>query len=678
MHIIIRKIVKEKGTDIICSNVLINCIDDEGGFSDVEMRPYKKILKGIVADRYSQKLLDIGAWNAETELLVKSFAQKNMLQEDGVLYVFSCLAYGLGWLKKSPKLPAETKKIRQQEAQKKAKEAEAAQKANEEAIRQKAEETARKKAEIAEKRALEAERRAKDAEKKALEAEEALRKRGNAAEKRRRSASEQIPAQEVSVTNIANFANATRYLKELERTFEEITKSTKGQKAKWNRMADALNTFPLPTAREELFTFAVSMHSKMSEKLGGEGESEREAGAMLMTAYLSKYKECILKVKSLYPTDSVFANLLSTYDEDIKKAKSAIWWQKDHTILWVILGLVGMMFLCFVPLAIFGDGETSSESDNVEMIGLLDETNSGSISLTPTKSGEFVIPANIERIEANAFNNNKELKSIVISESVKVIENGAFDGCSNLISVTINSDMIVNKDYNKSSLSNVFGPQVETYILGESVRGIGKNTFAKCYDLKSIIIPTSVLKIGKNAFNECAKLTSVTINSNAIIGRDFDIRSVSPMAEIFGPQVQEFIIGGDVKNIGNNAFNKYSALRSITIKKNVESIGNNAFKNCSNLSSIKIPGNVKRLGANSFRNCNNLISVTISEGVDCIDEYAFADCTKLTSFKIPKSLTYLGKNIFEGCTNLTKLYLPKGKKYNSEQIFRSDCKMIRY
>ena len=678
MHLIIKKIIKQRGIDVLYSKALISCMDDEGAFSDIEMRPYKKILRTIVTEDYSQKLTEIGEWNAETEALARSFAQRNMLQEDEILYVFSCLAYGLGWLKKSPKLPAETKKIRQQEAQKKAKEAEAAQKANEEAIRQKAEETARKKAEIAEKRALEAERRAKDAEKKALEAEEALRKRGNAAEKRRRSASEQIPAQEVSVTNIANFANATRYLKELERTFEEITKSTKGQKAKWNRMADALNTFPLPTAREELFTFAVSMHSKMSEKLGGEGESEREAGAMLMTAYLSKYKECILKVKSLYPTDSVFANLLSTYDEDIKKAKSAIWWQKDHTILWVILGLVGMMFLCFVPLAIFGDGETSSESDNVEMIGLLDETNSGSISLTPTKSGEFVIPANIERIEANAFNNNKELKSIVISESVKVIENGAFDGCSNLISVTINSDMIVNKDYNKSSLSNVFGPQVETYILGESVRGIGKNTFAKCYDLKSIIIPTSVLKIGKNAFNECAKLTSVTINSNAIIGRDFDIRSVSPMAEIFGPQVQEFIIGGDVKNIGNNAFNKYSALRSITIKKNVESIGNNAFKNCSNLSSIKIPGNVKRLGANSFRNCNNLISVTISEGVDCIDEYAFADCTKLTSFKIPKSLTYLGKNIFEGCTNLTKLYLPKGKKYNSEQIFRSDCKMIRY
>ena len=135
MHLIIKKIIKQRGIDVLYSKTLISCMDDEGAFSDIEMRPYKKILRTIVTEDYSQKLTEIGEWNAETEALARSFAQRNMLQEDEILYVFSCLAYGLGWLKKSPKLPAETKKIRQQEAQKKAKEAETAQKANEEAIR---------------------------------------------------------------------------------------------------------------------------------------------------------------------------------------------------------------------------------------------------------------------------------------------------------------------------------------------------------------------------------------------------------------------------------------------------------------------------------------------------------------------------------------------------------------
>ncbi|MBR1716354.1 MAG: hypothetical protein IJ718_01890 [Paludibacteraceae bacterium] len=175
MHTIIKKIVKLQGQNVITSKTLVNCIDDEGGFSDVEKRPYKKILKLIIEEGYSRKLLDIGAWNAEAEMLARTCAQRSLIQEEGVLYVFACLAYGLGWLSKAPKVPAEVKKIKQQEAKKKAEENEAARKKAETESRQK-EEAARKKAEIAEKRALEAERRAKDAEKKALEAEEARKK----------------------------------------------------------------------------------------------------------------------------------------------------------------------------------------------------------------------------------------------------------------------------------------------------------------------------------------------------------------------------------------------------------------------------------------------------------------------------------------------------------------------
>lgn len=176
MHTIIKKIIKKQGQDLITSKILVNCIDDEGGFSDVERRPYKKILKLIIEEGYSRKLLDIGAWNAEAEMLARTCAQRSLIQEEGVLYVFACLAYGLGWLSKAPKVPAEVKKIKQQEAKKKAEEVEAAQKRNEEVIRKNAEEVARKKAEIAEKRAQEAERRAAEAERKAKEIEKAKKK----------------------------------------------------------------------------------------------------------------------------------------------------------------------------------------------------------------------------------------------------------------------------------------------------------------------------------------------------------------------------------------------------------------------------------------------------------------------------------------------------------------------
>ena len=120
MHTIIKKIIKKQGQDVITSKILVNCIDDEGGFSDVEKRPYKKILKLIIEEGYSRKLLEIGAWNAEAEMLARTCAQRSLIQEEGVLYVLACLAYGLGWLSKAPKVPAEVKKIKQQEAKKKA------------------------------------------------------------------------------------------------------------------------------------------------------------------------------------------------------------------------------------------------------------------------------------------------------------------------------------------------------------------------------------------------------------------------------------------------------------------------------------------------------------------------------------------------------------------------------
>lgn len=686
MHTIIKKIIKKQGQDVITSKILVNCIDDEGGFSDVEKHPYKKILKLIIDENYSRKLLEIGAWNAEAEMLVRTCAQRSLIQEEGVLYVFACLAYGLGWLSKAPKVPAEVKKIKQQEAQKKAKEVEAAQKRNEEVIRKNAEEAAHKKAEIAKKRALEAERRAKDAEKKALEAEEALRKSENAARSRTKSDPEQIPAQEVSVTNIANFANAMRYLKELERTFEEISKSTKGQKAKWNRMTDALNTFPLPTAREELFTFAVSMHSKMSEKLGGDGESVKEAGAVLMTAYLSKYKECILKVKSLYPTDSVFANLLSTYDEDIKKAKSAIWWQKDHTTMWVILGLISIMLLGIVTLAIFGDGETIPESDNVEVIESVNGANDSVLfDLTSTmtefgetlteaftdnaadksshnqsiegKTGELIIPDDVTEIKRNAYKDRKDITSVVVGKNIMEIGENAFLGCENLTTVIINSNSIIGNNVKKGflktssiTMAQIFGDQVTTYIIGDGVTCIGSEAFAECANLQKVTFGNSITTIKNAAFRNCKNLMSVEI-PNSVISLGYGAFSGCD-------NLTNVKLSDNMTEIDGYSFSGCRALKSITIPKLVRKIEDSAFYGCKSLKSVKIPNSVIKIGTSAFQHCESLESVFIPRSVCELNLYAFGDCYVLKKVTIANPAINIDPGAF-GYSPYVTVRLPK-------------------
>ena len=85
----------------------------------------------------------------------------------------------------------------------------------------------------------------------------------------------------------------------------------------------------------------------------------------------------------------------------------------------------------------------------------------------------------------------KEIKDLVIPNSVTSIGNFAFSGCSGLTSITIPN----------------------------SVTSIGSGAFRECIGLVSVIIPNSVTSIGSTAFFGCTSLASVTIpNSVTSIG----------------------------------------------------------------------------------------------------------------------------------------------------------------
>ena len=123
----------------------------------------------------------------------------------------------------------------------------------------------------------------------------------------------------------------------------------------------------------------------------------------------------------------------------------------------------------------------------------------------------------------NFYINDQEINDLVIPNNVTSIGSYAFEGCSSLTSVTI----------------------------GNSVTSIGNAAFY-CSSLTSITIPNSVTSIGNSAFYGCSKLTSVTINSDAIVNKDYS--SSANISHIFGSQVTKYIIGDKVKGIGEYAF----------------------------------------------------------------------------------------------------------------------------
>ena len=282
---------------------------------------------------------------------------------------------------------------------------------------------------------------------------------------------------------------------------------------------------------------------------------------------------------------------------------------------------------------------------------------------------------------------NTEITNLVIPNSVTSIRNYAFYSCSGLTSVTIPN----------------------------SVTSIGQEAFYSCSGLTSVTIPDSVTTIGDYAFDRCSSLTSVTINSDYILSKNYSTSSNMYMYNLFGNQVEKYIIGNSVKSIGEHAFSGCSGLTSvtflgnnvtsigryafsgctrlpsITIPASVTSIGDEAFNSCSGLTSVTIPASVTSIGEGVFEYCKNLATITVEDGntvynsrngcnaiietssnkliagcknttipasVTSIGNYAFSGCSGLTSVEIPTNVTSIGDNAFFECNGLTSISIP--------------------
>ena len=101
------------------------------------------------------------------------------------------------------------------------------------------------------------------------------------------------------------------------------------------------------------------------------------------------------------------------------------------------------------------------------------------------------ITCKVTGISANAFKNNKSLKSVTIGRNVTVIGTNAFYGCRNL--------------------SRVSG--------GNAIVKIGDKAFANCSSLTGITFSVTVRSIGKQAFYNCKNFRTIIIKTDTLSGR---------------------------------------------------------------------------------------------------------------------------------------------------------------
>ena len=119
---------------------------------------------------------------------------------------------------------------------------------------------------------------------------------------------------------------------------------------------------------------------------------------------------------------------------------------------------------------------------------------------------DLVIPDKFDGVEvtyiaANAFSNKRNIKSVIIPDTVKNIGELSFYICAKLESVKLPEQLRIIG-------ANAFNccPLLKEVSLPKGTIHLGRHAFYDCRGLRKIYIPSSVGYIGEDAFKLCSKL----------------------------------------------------------------------------------------------------------------------------------------------------------------------------
>ena len=164
----------------------------------------------------------------------------------------------------------------------------------------------------------------------------------------------------------------------------------------------------------------------------------------------------------------------------------------------------------------------------------------------------------------------------------------------------------------------------------------------------------TVTEVGDGAFDRCYALKSVVLPSGIKKLSDRAFRYCIDMVSIQLPEGLEQI-GTTVFESEMGAFHGCSKLSEINLPCTLTLIGRGTFSYCSSLTSLIVPNSVTTIGSNAFDYCSGLSNVVLSENIATIALETFRGCSSLTSITIPVNVTSINSFAFDGCNNLTSV-----------------------
>lgn len=171
----------------------------------------------------------------------------------------------------------------------------------------------------------------------------------------------------------------------------------------------------------------------------------------------------------------------------------------------------------------------------------------------------------------------------------------------------------------------------------------------------SIVIPKTiggeeVKDIGNNAFDGCTSLKTVIYPS--LISGTIEIPLGT--AKVSYTKTASDVTVDYVNTVRETSFEIPATIDGQA----VTAIGINAFYDNFYLESVTLPQSVKYIGESAFESCFSLTSIDIPQKVTVIPDRTFKGCRSLTNVNIPSNVTSIGANAFENCNRLTSIDIP--------------------
>ncbi len=152
---------------------------------------------------------------------------------------------------------------------------------------------------------------------------------------------------------------------------------------------------------------------------------------------------------------------------------------------------------------------------------------------------------------------------------------------------------------------------IKRIILPETIKAIGIWSFLNCTGLTEIHLPKSMESLSSTAFTGCSRLEKITVdNENEHYYAEGNC-VIAPSRKLLVLGIKTSIIPNteNITTIAENAFADCSGLTEITIPENITSIQSQAFGGCSSLKKITLSSSVKLIGNSAFANCTSLETI---------------------------------------------------------------------